>query len=248
MSDEEKFLARWSRRKREAAEQESVAPPERAPETEATEPGREGAKQGTEPRAPKETAGAEPEAEPKFDLSSLPPIEAIGPDTDIRPFLRPGVPADLTRAALRRAWSVDPAIRDYIGPSENSWDFTTAGPNGVPGFDFGDPGVDVRQLAAQLFARHDEPESSGSPVSESSTEGKVPEAQTEPLIAAAPATPADHDMLKPERSEIAEPLVDMAEQQLTASQQQPEISQDGAAADSYAKEPVRRRHGSALPS
>jgi hypothetical protein len=36
------------------------------------------------------------------------------------------------QAALRRAWSVDPAIRTFIGLSENSWDFNAAG--GVPGF------------------------------------------------------------------------------------------------------------------
>jgi hypothetical protein len=35
-------------------------------------------------------------------------------------------------AALRRAWSADPAIRDFIGLSENSWDFNA--PDGVPGF------------------------------------------------------------------------------------------------------------------
>jgi hypothetical protein len=64
--------------------------------------------------------------------ASLPPIELIGPGTDIRPFLASGVPADLTRAALRRAWSTDPAIRDFIGLSENSRDFNVQ--KGVPGF------------------------------------------------------------------------------------------------------------------
>jgi hypothetical protein len=53
----------------------------------------------------------------------LPPIESIGAESDIRCFLAPGVPAELTRAALRRAWVVDPAIRDFVGLSENSWDF-----------------------------------------------------------------------------------------------------------------------------
>jgi hypothetical protein len=62
----------------------------------------------------------------------LPPIETISAGSDIRPFLAAGVPADLTRAALRRAWSADPAIRDFIGLSENSWDFNA--PGGVPGF------------------------------------------------------------------------------------------------------------------
>lgn len=41
-------------------------------------------------------------------------------------------PDDGMRAALRRAWTADPAIRDFIGLSENSWDFNSAG--GVPAF------------------------------------------------------------------------------------------------------------------
>jgi hypothetical protein len=52
--------------------------------------------------------------------------------------LASGVPSDLTRAALRRAWSTDPAIRDFIGLSENSWDFNVR--DGVPGF--GSPTTD----------------------------------------------------------------------------------------------------------
>ena len=54
--------------------------------------------------------------------ASQPPIESIGPGSDIRPFLQPGVPQELTRAALRRAWVTDPAIRNFIGLSENSRD------------------------------------------------------------------------------------------------------------------------------
>jgi Protein of unknown function (DUF3306) len=67
-----------------------------------------------------------------FGRANLPPIESIGTGSNIRPFLASGVPADLTRAALRRAWSTDPAIRDFVGLSENSWDFNA--PGGVPGF------------------------------------------------------------------------------------------------------------------
>jgi hypothetical protein len=57
------------------------------------------------------------------DAASLPPIGSIGPASDVRPFLEPGVPQDLARAALRRAWIVDPAIRGFVGLSENFWDF-----------------------------------------------------------------------------------------------------------------------------
>src|SRR5215467_4614783 len=77
-----------------------------------------------------EELGQHPAAEFLLDPANLPPIESIGSGSDIRPFLAAGVPADLTRAALRRASSTDPAIRDFIGLSENSWDFDES--DGVP--------------------------------------------------------------------------------------------------------------------
>ncbi len=72
-------------------------------------------------RAP--SAPTTADAQAAFDPASLPPIESINALSDIRAFLAPGVPAALTRAALRRAWVADPAIRDFVGLSENSWDF-----------------------------------------------------------------------------------------------------------------------------
>ena len=128
MSGDEAFLARWSRRKRAAAEAERRKPasPQAAPETE-----------------PPATADPDAPMPP-----ALPPIEEISAATDVRTFLAPGVPAALTRAALRRAWTVDPEIRDFIGLSENSWDFTA--PDGVPGF--GSLTADeVRRVAAEFF-------------------------------------------------------------------------------------------------
>lgn len=87
-----------------------------------------------------------------FDTAGLPPIEAIDAGAEIRPFLAVGVPADLTRAALRRAWSTDPAIRDFIGLSENSWDFNA--PSGVPGFASMTTG-DTRRTPPKGSARSD---------------------------------------------------------------------------------------------
>ena len=85
---------------------------------------------------------------PPFDPASLPPIESIGAESDIRAFLQAGVPPDLSRAALRRAWSADPAIRDFIGLVENGWDFND--PNGIPGF--GPISADeVARLLAQVI-------------------------------------------------------------------------------------------------
>jgi len=67
-----------------------------------------------------------------FDPASLPPIESIVADSDIRQFLQEGVPAELTRAALRSAWTADPAIRDFVGIAENQWNFNDHAC--IPGF------------------------------------------------------------------------------------------------------------------
>ena len=93
MTDDDKsFLSRWSQRKQEAKQPDRDAP---APDADA-------------PSAPV----AESEAEPEFDLSSLPKLEDLTATTDITAFLRKGVPESLRNAALRKAWPLDPAIRN----------------------------------------------------------------------------------------------------------------------------------------
>ena len=57
-----------------------------------------------------------------------------------------GVPADLTRAALRRVWTADPAIRDFVGLAENAWDFTE--PDAMPGFGPLEATDEVRRMIA----------------------------------------------------------------------------------------------------
>ncbi len=114
-SDErpENFLSRWSRRKREVAAGEAQHERRR----DGSSGGVAAAGEGRARRPParrRERAGGEP----AFDLASLPPIESITAETDIRAFLAPGVPAALTRAALRRVWVADPAIRDFVGLAE----------------------------------------------------------------------------------------------------------------------------------
>ena len=115
MSDEE-FLARWSRRKREARAAVAAPPPmEPAPTP-----------------SPAPPATEETPANAEVDLPSLPPIDSIDAATDITVFLREGIPRELSRAALRRAWAADPAIRNFVGLAENAWDFND--PNAMPGF------------------------------------------------------------------------------------------------------------------
>src|SRR6202795_4413435 len=98
-----------------------------------------------------ETAAAPPQAEGApdrpFDPASLPSLEQIVADTDIGAFLRSGVPAELTVAALRRAWVSDPVIRDFIGIAENQWDFTN--PTTIPGFGLLHETGDKLSLVAQ---------------------------------------------------------------------------------------------------
>lgn len=106
---EEEFLSRWSRRKRESrAEPAKPAEAQPAPSAETEK------------------------AESEFDLSSLPSIEDINAATDITAFLSKNIPQELSRAALRRAWATDPAIRDFVGLAENAWDFND--PTAMPGF------------------------------------------------------------------------------------------------------------------
>jgi hypothetical protein len=92
-------------------------------------------------------------AEEPFDPASLPSIESIVANTDISGFLQSRVPAALTRAALRQAWSSDPAIRDFIGIAENQWDFND--PNAMPGFGPLLEGDRLPELLAQALGSRD---------------------------------------------------------------------------------------------
>ena len=125
MSEHENFVSRWSRLKHESESRRKrqTELPERAasPGTAVTSSANED-----------EAAGTETTAILIFDPTDLPSIASITAQTDISLFLRSGVPAELTVAALRRAWVSDPAICDFIGIAENQWDFTN--PTTIPGF------------------------------------------------------------------------------------------------------------------
>jgi Protein of unknown function (DUF3306) len=217
MNDPENFISRWSRRKREAAEEN--AQPEKATAGKALEPTApaESANQG----APGSEMTASPV--PEFDVGTLPSIESIDAGTDITAFMRAGVPTALRHAALRRVWSADPAIRNFMGPNENYWD--VAGPEGVPGFGDLDPNLDIKRLVSEVF---------GEPAPErdqaaSASSAQIPE-QSAPLAAHA----AD-DVAEPQHARPTEP--DRPEN--AAPQNQPPRS------DLPRK--TARRHGGAIP-
>lgn len=81
----------------------------------------------------------------------LPAIDSIDGKTDIRAFfLHPSVPDTVRNAALRRAWSLDPMIRDFKGMAENEWDFTAEEP--IFGFGKLGPEIDIPVMVAEILS------------------------------------------------------------------------------------------------
>src|SRR5262245_14596605 len=235
MSDPEQFLSRWSRLKREAAD-DPGAPEEEARPAETSVP-----------RDHDEVKAAATDSQPPFDPASLPPIESITADSDIRAFFSPGVPADLVRAALRRVWTSDPKIRDFVGLSENAWDFTA--PDGVPGFGPLEMTSELRQLASQTLnemrraidAADSHPEEPPQPPDSARLSKPAPAAgkRGEEIAASAEQVQASENKDSQDKEVVGDdptalPKVDIA------SQQNPDAPQ-------YTGLPIRRTHGRALP-
>jgi Protein of unknown function (DUF3306) len=153
MSNPENFLTRWSRRKHAAAAETEDAKSPAAPSSVASEEaiGSEGAAEAEHSNddSPALPGGPSDAIEPPFDPASVPPIESITADTDIRAFLVPGVPPELTRAALRRAWTADPKIRDFVGLADYDWDFNA--PGSMAGFGALEMTDELGRLAAQII-------------------------------------------------------------------------------------------------
>jgi hypothetical protein len=207
----ENFLKRWSRRK-QAAEARSRAAGG-APESADAE-----AKSSPDIVAP-----SAPDA-PVVDAATLPPIESITAASDIRAFLMPGVPEEVSRAALRRAWVTDPTIRDFIGVAENQWDFTKS--DAVPGFGSLESTPELRRLVDRLFGGPTEPHAGG--------ESGKPAAAASQLAppAVPPAAGADDVVLGPPRPALP-PNTDAAQEEHSDTDEPPALRHP--------------RHGGALP-
>jgi Protein of unknown function (DUF3306) len=217
----EPFLRRWSRLKRRPAQNRETAKPERAAEAAPTE--------AALPAAPAARAGAKPAA--TVDLEALPSIDTLTAKSDIRAFLQEGVPAELRAAALRRAWTADPAIRDFIGIAENQWDFTD--PAGIPGFGTLAPGEGVGQLVAAALG--DLQKGLASEPSPSRT-GAAAAAQTANVSSQVPGIPDGKQSLS-----NCDAAVEEQQNETLAAAQHTE-----AAAD-FTRSHSRRTHGRALP-
>ena len=229
MSDTKKFLARWSERKLHPEKNEAAGGEKKgAPEARAVDrPAEKGAK-----------------AEPEFDITQLPSLESIAANSDIRAFLQKGVPSHLRHAALRRAWSADPAIRDFVGLSENSWDFNQ--PDSLPGF--GPLNVaDVRRLAAQYFGDAPKETEAGLAQTTSNQQEIADEPMQQTQVAALEDQSAVRQTQAASDPRAANPATD-ADAPDSSGNQQPDAAPQQEAADAPADLHSRpRRHGGALP-
>jgi Protein of unknown function (DUF3306) len=217
---EEEFLARWSRRKAET--KAAVDAPQPEPP-------------GAQPE-PAPSVAAEPACAEEVDLSSLPPIDSIDAATNISAFLRKGIPQEVGRAALRRAWSTDPAIRDFVGLAENAWDFND--PHAMPGF--GPLDCSEEQLGAWVDrivgGVRDAADRLAAAMPEQDDAGRSADPNHEPLLESR-ASEAVAD-----RSPAAE--ISSREPPSASAAVQPEAPQS---VEDDQTSPRRRTHGSALP-
>ena len=260
MSEPENFLSRWSRRKLEGEPEPD--PSARARESGDPEPHHEtaepaaldsrlrgnerGAGSGDSKELQSDAPKEKKQDEPEFDLTQLPSLESITSETDIRLFLQKFVPAELTRAALRRAWSADPAIRDFVEMAENQYDFATG--SDLPGFGPLDAsGDDTRKMVANIFG--DGPKALIEQEATMSPEGETPaktgssettEPSAEPT-ASQDIAAASQEQPPPEAGTVepAEDIVHRNKVTVATQQSNTEVEYDPALA--------RRPHGRALP-
>jgi len=232
MSDD--FIARWSRRKR-AARTGADAPPHEAAPQEAPAPA---------PSVPDGPSTSMPSADATQEVAeALPPLEMLGPESDYTAFLKPGVPAELRAAALRRAWVSDQAIAGFRGMGDYDWDFNAPGYGKLLAVD------DVAALARAVFS------------------APLPTAEAATTALEAPEAPLDER--RDEAPEAAAPLLTSSEDRAVLSTFQPRPAEEtGGASQAQPNElvapaagggadepsaiaasemPARRRHGGATP-
>lgn len=100
MSDEPNRLSRWSQRKL-AARRGETAPDEVPP--------------AERDVSPDQSVTALPETAADESAPELPSIDELTAESDYKVFLQKGVPAALTRAALRKLWTSDPVLANLDG-------------------------------------------------------------------------------------------------------------------------------------
>jgi hypothetical protein len=236
------FLKRWSQRKRAA----QTRVPDRVGSADAEH-------KDPEANTPLHSAAERETVLPAFDLATLPSIESITATSDIRAFLAPGVPEELTRAALRRVWLTDPTIRDFVGIAENQWDFTK--PDSVPGFGSLQLTPEVRRMVANLIGDAPEDAPEEVPLSRQVPAERCEQSAEMPAKQPSPATPlaagkaeaamegsksaSGHDMSSGSHSGEVEVILQYSNNDVAV---QKEVAQDGESPRA-----AHRKHGGAVP-
>ncbi|MGZ3293777.1 MAG: DUF3306 domain-containing protein, partial [Xanthobacteraceae bacterium] len=199
------------------------------------------------PAAP--SGASEPPAS-GFDWTKLPPIEAITAESDIRAFLAPGVPPELTRAALRRVWAADPKIRDFVGLADYDWDFNR--PGAIAGFGPLEMTDELRRQVVQMVGSSLTEDAPDRPPPTPTEAQRAPSAIETAIESAAttPETPTSATQSKGGPSQRERTKADSqlhnfdvltsGEQEYIATQNNPELPDNGLA---VGKHP----HGRALP-
>lgn len=226
----EGFLGRWSRVKRtsvrSAPEFEPAPAPAPAPDPETSA--------DLDPKAADAPQARDdaPVTLSEEELAALPRIEDLVPGSDIRPFLRLGVPRDLRNAAMRKIWMLTPGIRDYKDPAvDYAWDWNT--PGGVPGDGVAPTPERAAEMLKSLLAPRPQKDASDAAGGEKDT-------KTDRAVHADHADPeAAEDMPDTPQDPLEEAAI---------AQDSPAVDDmdDGLQADLDGI--ARRRHGSALPS
>ena len=207
MAEEDGFLSRWSKRKRAVAEEAKAIPV-------------------SAPALPEPVVE---EAEPEFDISTLPSLGELTGTSDMSVFLQKGVPEALKNAALRRAWALDPFIRDYVGPVECGWDFND--PTSMPGFGPLEDSVDRTEMLRQILeGGRREPAGEGEAAGEAA------------LVSEEPA-----DSIPPRATSVAEGRITSDEGENCGPDDAALQNDVPVFIDEIPPEPRRRRHGGAVP-
>jgi hypothetical protein len=242
MSNErEGFLSRWSRRKAELQHEEATPPTEPRPAV------------GAEPTLEASEALPEGGELTPEEIEALPRVEDLTPETDITVFLRKGVPEALKNAALRRMWTLDPAIRDYRSEAlDYAYDWNV--PGGVPGNGPMLPTDDIAAMVRQVFG---DPPPESPEVAEGTARGPMSQS-VEPAAGEGgerppePAESAASETLGQSGNLPVDMAVPLAEQSVRLSAQErleaaPDWDQTPESEPITGPIVPRRRHGGAKP-
>ena len=213
------LFARWSRRKL-AARSLGARSPEEAERTD----GAQGIEADAEqPVAASDSAVAE-SPEP------LPSLEDVTADGDLSAFLRKGVPTALKNEAMRKMWSLDPAIRNHVGLAEYAWNFNQ--PGAMPGFGPLEAGKSVADFLSSV--------SREAPTQPEEADPEAPAPLSDRPTAAAP----EQDSGLPPAESAQPPAMPETPRQSTTDV----AAAFGSAEDRAESSPAPRpRHGGAMP-